>query len=108
MTWRRTAQGWLGELEGLRISLATVTEKLQSLDARIARQPAVTNLGMPAFTRSALRLRRPAGQQRRNPVNGRPEPQHPLARSLRACARGIYPDEAAIELLIGQATVRLT
>jgi hypothetical protein len=48
-----TAQGWLGELEGLRVSLATVTEKLQSLDARIARQPAVTDLGMPAFTRSA-------------------------------------------------------
>ena len=48
-----TAQGWLGELEGLRVSLATVTEKLQSLDARTARQPAVTDLGMPAFTRSA-------------------------------------------------------
>jgi hypothetical protein len=47
------AQGWLGELEGLRVSLATVTEKLQSLDARITRQPAVTDLGMPAFTRSA-------------------------------------------------------
>jgi hypothetical protein len=41
------------ELEGLRVSLATVTEKLQSLDARTARQPAVTDLGMPAFTRSA-------------------------------------------------------
>src|SRR5260370_8207436 len=26
--------------------------------------------------------------------------QHRLAESLRACARGIYPDEAAIELLI--------
>jgi hypothetical protein len=37
-------------------------------------------------------------------VNGRPAPQHPLARSLRACAHGIYPDEAAIELLIGHAT----
>ena len=33
-------------------------------------------------------------------MNGRPAPQHPLARPLRACARGIYPDEAAIELLI--------
>ena len=49
-----TAQGWLGELEGLQVSLATVTEKLQSLDARIARQSAVTDLGMPAFTRSAV------------------------------------------------------
>ena len=34
-------------------ALATVTDKLQSLDARTARQPAVTDLGMPAFTRSA-------------------------------------------------------
>ena len=30
--------------------------------------------------------------------------QHPLARSLRACARGIYPDEAAAELLISHGT----
>ncbi len=37
-------------------------------------------------------------------MNGRPAPQHPLARSLRACARGIDPDEAAIELLIGHGT----
>ena len=37
-------------------------------------------------------------------MNDRPAPQHPLARSLRACARGIYPDEAAIELLIGHGT----
>ena len=37
-------------------------------------------------------------------MNGRPAPQHPLARSLRARARGIYPDEAAIELLIGHGT----
>ena len=29
---------------------------------------------------------------------------YPLARSLRACARGIYPDEAAVELLIGHGT----
>jgi hypothetical protein len=31
-----------------------VTEKLQALDARISRQPAVTDLGMPAFTRIAV------------------------------------------------------
>ncbi len=29
---------------------------------------------------------------------------HPLARSLRACARGIYPGEAAVELLISHGT----
>ena len=43
-------QGWLGELEGLQVSLATVTEKLQALDARLSRPPAVTDLGMPSFT----------------------------------------------------------
>jgi len=34
----------------------------------------------------------------------RPASQHPLARPLRACARGIYPDEAALELLISHGT----
>jgi hypothetical protein len=49
-------EGWLGELEGLQVSLATVTEKLQALDARITRQqPGVTDLGMPAATRTAGR-----------------------------------------------------
>ncbi len=48
-------QGWLGELEGLQVSLATVREKLQALDARTSGQPAVTDLGMPAFTRIAGR-----------------------------------------------------
>ena len=45
-------QGWLGELEGLQVSLATVRGKLQALDARTARQPAVTDLGMPSFART--------------------------------------------------------
>jgi len=46
-----TEQGWLGELEGLRVSLAAVTEKLQALDARLSGPASVTDLGMPAFTR---------------------------------------------------------
>jgi len=46
-----TEQGWLGELEGLQVSLTAVTGKLQALDARLSRHPAVTDLGMPAFTR---------------------------------------------------------
>jgi hypothetical protein len=48
-------QGWLGELEGLQVSLATVRGKLQALDARTARQPAVTDLGMPSPARTADR-----------------------------------------------------
>lgn len=43
-------QRWLGELEGLQVSLATVTEKLQALDARLSGPPTVTDLGMPSFT----------------------------------------------------------
>src|SRR5260370_4564618 len=35
-----------------------------------------------------------------NPMTRDPASQHRLAESLRACARGIYPDEAAIEPLI--------
>ena len=53
--------GWLGELEGLQVSLATVREKLQALDARTARQPAVTGLGMPAYRDIAGRSTVPAG-----------------------------------------------
>jgi hypothetical protein len=55
-------QGWLGELEGLQVSLATVRGKLQALDARTARQPAATDLGMPSFTRIAGRAAAPATQ----------------------------------------------
>lgn len=44
-----TEQGWLGELEGLQVSLAVVTEKLQALDARLSRPATVTDLRMPAF-----------------------------------------------------------
>ena len=55
-------EGWLGELEGLQVSLATVTEKLQALDARITRQPGMTDLGMPAVTRIAGRAAVPAAQ----------------------------------------------
>jgi hypothetical protein len=55
-------QGWLGELEGLQVSLATVRGKLQALDARTARQPAATDLGMPSLTRIAGRAAAPATQ----------------------------------------------
>jgi hypothetical protein len=54
-------QGWLGEIEGLQVSLATVRGKLQALDARTARQPAVTDLGMPSFTLIADRAAPPTG-----------------------------------------------
>jgi integrase len=60
-----TEQGWPGELEGLQVSLATVTGKLRALDARLSRPPAVTDLGMPAFTRI------PAAADPRTPAPGK-------------------------------------
>ena len=96
------AARWLGELEGLKVSLATVTDKLQSMDAMTARQPAVTDLGMPGFTRSAP-ASGPQPDSKDNPDDGRPAPASART-ALRACARGIYPVEAGIDLLIGHGS----
>lgn len=41
-------EGWLGEAEGLRVSLAAANEKLAQLDRR-AHRAATINLGMPTF-----------------------------------------------------------
>lgn len=46
-------QGWLGEAEGLRVSLAA-EGKLSELDER-ARRASVINLGIPAFRKIAGR-----------------------------------------------------
>ena len=47
-------QGWLGEAEGLRVSLAGAEGKLAELDER-ARRASVINLGIPAFREIACR-----------------------------------------------------
>ncbi|MEU2718351.1 hypothetical protein [Streptomyces sp. NPDC007205] len=44
-------EGWLGEVEGLQVSLAGAQDKLAQLDAEAARRSAAVNLGMPTFTR---------------------------------------------------------
>jgi hypothetical protein len=41
-------EGWLGEVEGLKVSLAGAEHKLAQLDQR-ARRTATVNLGLPAF-----------------------------------------------------------
>ncbi|MFF4020694.1 hypothetical protein [Streptomyces sp. NPDC001843] len=46
-------EGWLGEVEGLEISLAGVEEKLTQLDT--ARKPSVIHLGLPTFGQVAGR-----------------------------------------------------
>jgi hypothetical protein len=42
-------EGWLGEAEGLKVSLAGADDKLTQIDAAPPRQTATVQLGMPAF-----------------------------------------------------------
>lgn len=42
-------EGWLGEVEGLQVSLVGAESKLTQLDAEVNRQTTVVNLGMPSF-----------------------------------------------------------
>ena len=43
-------KGWLGEVEGLKVSLAGAEDKLAQIDATLRRRTATTQLGMPTFT----------------------------------------------------------
>jgi integrase len=43
-------EGWLGEADGMRTSLAAATAKLAQLDARAARHATAVDLGMPRFS----------------------------------------------------------
>jgi len=49
-------EGWLGEIEGLQVSLASAEEKLTQLDAEQVRQRQVIDLGMPRFSQIATRI----------------------------------------------------
>jgi hypothetical protein len=42
-------EGWLGEIEGLKVSLAGADDKLAQIDAALRRQATTVQLGMPAF-----------------------------------------------------------
>ncbi|MEU9291834.1 hypothetical protein AB0D57_46335 [Streptomyces sp. NPDC048275] len=48
-------EGWLGEIEGLQVSLASAEEKLAQLDSERERQCKVIDLGMPTFSQIATR-----------------------------------------------------
>ena len=48
-------EGWLGEVEGLKVSLAAVDTKLAQLDGLAAGRQASTDLGMPGFPDPAER-----------------------------------------------------
>jgi len=42
-------EGWLGEIEGLKVSLAGTQDKLAQIDAALRRQADAVQLGMPQF-----------------------------------------------------------
>ena len=42
-------EGWLGEIEGLKVSLAGTGDKLAQIAASLRRQGQAVQLGMPAF-----------------------------------------------------------
>lgn len=48
-------QGWAGEAEGLRISLAAAKDKIAQVDGTIQRRDAAVELGMPSFPQIAAR-----------------------------------------------------
>ena len=57
-------EGWLGEIEGLRVSLAGTQDKLAQIDASLQRREQAAHLGMPAFPDIAGRsVAGPEGQQ---------------------------------------------
>nr|WP_232546306.1 site-specific integrase [Streptomyces antimycoticus] len=46
-------EGWLGEVDGLNVSLAAAEEKLAQLDAQESRRSSTVHLGMPTFSQIA-------------------------------------------------------
>jgi hypothetical protein len=48
-------EGWLGQAEGLRISLAGAEDKLAQIDTALRRREQAVHLGMPAFPEIASR-----------------------------------------------------
>jgi integrase len=53
-------EGWLGEIEGLKVSLAGTEDKLAQIDASLQRREQSVHLGMPAFRDIAGRFVPPA------------------------------------------------
>jgi hypothetical protein len=45
-------EGWLGEVEGLQVSLAGANDKLTQLDRRVRNHTTTVDLGMPTFSSS--------------------------------------------------------
>ena len=52
-------EGWLGEVEGLKVSLAGAEDKLTQIDTTLRRRAGTTQLGTPTFTDLAGRTPSP-------------------------------------------------
>ena len=82
-------EGWLGEIEGLKVSLAGTEDKLAQIDTSLQRQDQAVHLGMPAFPDIAGRSVPPARKDRRDHPEPSParrraarlRPRHPSPRS---------------------------
>lgn len=48
-------EGWLGEVEGLQVSLTGAKDKIAQIDSTLQRQSAATELGLPSFGQVAAR-----------------------------------------------------
>ncbi|MFE0062743.1 hypothetical protein [Streptomyces sp. NPDC059003] len=53
-------EGWLGEVDGLSVSLAAAEDRLAQLDAEVARRSTVVHLGLPTFGQIATRSTHPS------------------------------------------------
>jgi hypothetical protein len=85
-------EGWFGEVEGLKVSLAGAEDKLTQVAASLRRKADAVQLGMPAFPDIAGRSSA-AGRPRK-------EPRDRPCRGPGACATGILTAEAGASLLI--------
>ena len=52
-------EGWTGEAEGLKVSLAAANNKLAQVDGLVARRREAVSLGMPSFPDVAGRIASP-------------------------------------------------
>jgi hypothetical protein len=48
-------EGWLGEVEGLQVSLTGANDKIAQVDATLQRRTTATEIGMPGFAKTAGR-----------------------------------------------------
>ena len=88
-------EGWAGETEGLKVSLAAASNKLAQADLAAGRRTEAVSLGIPAYRDITAATPRP--------VETHIDTDH-LATALRACAAGICAVEAGLALLISNGT----